>query len=136
MISKYDIREEKVIEYIEKILDHLSNDLRQEYNDYESELHLIGDDNTNFLYTGYYIKNDIDTDFLIYLKNKDDVFSFDFFGFDYIDGRWVVFRENPERQFLLNILKINTLWKIIHMIIKVPSVSSFLNEKLFKHINK
>tara|TARA_R110000772_G_scaffold20466_5_gene56970 strand:- start:121975 stop:125217 length:3243 start_codon:yes stop_codon:yes gene_type:complete len=137
--------EEKLIEKIEEFLSILHTDYMKNSQ---------RDDGKNYLFPIYYENKGISTRVKLNKKNGD-TFIFNGFvvesdicksGFDfdyksikyksYVNNLWDVGIIDKEYPIPLDEFDIESLWKLLELLSKVPIISTYLNKDIFKKINE
>tara|TARA_R110000772_G_scaffold20466_5_gene56897 strand:+ start:50910 stop:53735 length:2826 start_codon:yes stop_codon:yes gene_type:complete len=133
-------KEYKMIEMIENIFNYLGKDLREKKNiGYDPNVNLcdVETAENNFLFKTYYEKQNINTDFVIHMKNGC---SYDFDGFDSVwvnnIEKWVLWEDQDDMHHRLGNVSSESLWEILELLSKDKYTSEFLNKDIFKKINE
>tara|TARA_R110000772_G_scaffold2410_1_gene8305 strand:+ start:27959 stop:28735 length:777 start_codon:yes stop_codon:yes gene_type:complete len=133
---------DKLISKIKEIIKFLGDEFIIKFglgeNDYIDEVQCNGYE--SFVFKEFYEKLGIDIDFKIHTEN-DTSFKFNGFYDEHGDRNFTLYDSNggfhnDVSYYEFKDITEESLWKIINLLIAVPSVSIFLNKDVFKKINE
>lgn len=127
-INESSNEKEKIVDKIREIFNFLVEGVENKYGEFEDD---------NFVNVDFYKNLGIDTNFTVDTEDGN-YFKFDGFCDEHATNEFSVFNNIPYERYSYEFeeLTLESLKKILHLLVSIPIVSGYLNKDMFKKVNE